>query len=378
MKKCPNCQKTFDDDKRFCQIDGTPLVEAIEPPQTEDPFKTVVVGKQDIPIPSISQDPMKTTVISGDPKDDDILQIPEVFDPMKTIVVSEPIKFEKPVENPVVNEPSISTPELPKFNEPSLTPPNFGDLTSSEPPKFEEPKAEPKFEAPIANPFSDPPKFDKPIANPFSEPPKFEVPAPTPFNETPTVIDSPKFDSNPLPSESSPMSSPFEVPKNEPIQSPFQTNEPPPPPFKEPESPFSAPPSPFDPTPFQSNEPAMSQPLQQAEWNPPSPPVQDWQNQSIGAETPFQPPVVSGGKQNQTLGIVTLILGILGFLCIGFIAGVPALITGFMTMKKVKSDPAQYGGKTLAIIGMILGGLGTLWSLAYVAFVLIALLSNMR
>ena len=28
MKKCPTCEKTFEDSYRFCQLDGTPLVDA--------------------------------------------------------------------------------------------------------------------------------------------------------------------------------------------------------------------------------------------------------------------------------------------------------------------------------------------------------------
>lgn len=363
MKKCPNCQKTFDDDKRFCQIDGTPLVEMFEPPQVEDPFKTVVVGKQDIPLENISDDPMKTTVISADSKDDDILQIPEVFDPMKTVVISEPIKFEKPTATPPVDEPVVSAPELPKFNEPSLSPPKFGDLAANEPPKTETPKVE----APISNPFNQPPKNNTPISNPFSEPPKIESPFSAPVNEPSKPFEAPKFDS--LPSESSP----FEMSKNEPISSPFEIKENQPPPFKEPA--FNPPPSPFESTPFQPNEP-VNQSMQQAEWNPPNPPIQEWQNQSIGAETPFQPPPVGASAgQNQTMGIVTLVLGIVALLCLGFIAGIPALITGFLTMKNVKSDPIQYGGKTLAIVGMILAVLGILWSLAYVAFWVFVLIS---
>src|SRR5690349_10218235 len=44
MKRCPTCQKTFDDNMRFCQTDGTPLVE--DAPQ--DPYKTMVASKEDI------------------------------------------------------------------------------------------------------------------------------------------------------------------------------------------------------------------------------------------------------------------------------------------------------------------------------------------
>lgn len=345
MKKCPNCQKTFDDDKRFCQIDGTPLVEMVEPPQIEDPFKTVVVGKQDIP--NISEDPMKTTVISADSKDDDILQIPEVFDPMKTMVVSEPIKFDKTTETPSIGETSISTPELPKFNEPDLSPPNFGDLVVNEPLKMEEPKFEPPIQSPISNPFNEPPKFDQPISNPFSEPPPFESPFSTPVSQPPQTAESPKFEPPPV------ENSPFEMPKNAPIPPPFQMNEPPP--FKEPEPIFNPPPSPFEPTPFEQN-----QQMQQTEWNPPTPPAQEWQ----GQEMPVQQPIANAAGQNKTLAIVSLVLGIASFICaLSFIGAIPAVITGYMQKGKIKSNPAEYGGGGLATIGMILGVINIILSI---------------
>ncbi|HXH69318.1 MAG TPA: hypothetical protein VNI60_03120, partial [Pyrinomonadaceae bacterium] len=30
MKRCPTCKRTFDDSMKFCQTDGTPLVDATE------------------------------------------------------------------------------------------------------------------------------------------------------------------------------------------------------------------------------------------------------------------------------------------------------------------------------------------------------------
>ncbi len=41
MKKCPTCDKTFNDGMRFCQTDGTPLVEAADD-ANKDPYKTTV------------------------------------------------------------------------------------------------------------------------------------------------------------------------------------------------------------------------------------------------------------------------------------------------------------------------------------------------
>jgi hypothetical protein len=374
MKKCPNCQKTFDDDKRFCQVDGTPLIDEVELPQVEDPYKTVVVGKQDIPLGNIADDAMKTTIMSADSKDDDILQIPEVFDPMKTMVVSEPIKFDKPVEPPKIDEPSISTPELPKFNEPNLTPPNFGEFSANEPPKaappkFEAPKFDPpKPESPISSPFNEPPKFDKPIANPFSEPPKVESPFSAPKIEPPKPFEAPKFDAPSLPETNSPVKSPFELPKNDPFSSPMKANEPPP--FKVPES-NSPPPSPFSPTPFGQNEPFGGQPLEKAEWKPPTPPAQDF-----GGQSSFQPTSAAPAKQNNTLGMVSLILGVVSFVCgLSFLAAIPAIITGYMQKGKIKSDPVQFGGGGLATAGMILGVANVILSIIFIVLYVLLLAS---
>ena len=322
MKKCPNCQKTFDDSKRFCQVDGTPLVDIVEPAETEDPFKTVVMGKP--PLGNAAEDPMKTTVISGDSKDDDILQIPEEFDPMKTMVVSDPIKLEPktPVNEPVVPEP-------PKFNEPSITPPKMEDLSPVNTPKAETPV--------VPNPFNEPKKEIPVVPNPFNEPPRVEAPVvPNPFNE---------------PQKS-------ETPVN-PISSPFEAKTENKPPFKEPESPFTAPPSPFD-SPFnQPNEP-VGQELQSS-WNPPPVPNEQWDQQDIGSNTPFQPPPAgTSGGQNQTMAIVSLVLGILSCLCcFSILTGPAALIVGIKARSKANANPAEFGGSGLALAGMITGGIGT-------------------
>jgi Domain of unknown function (DUF4190) len=378
MKRCPTCQKEFPDSMRFCQTDGTPLVDAVETAVPETP-KPISPPPPFNPPSNVQDDPMKTMVVSSDSKEEDILQIPEVFDPMKTMVVSDEVKKSVPPSNPI-SEPVVSAPDPPKFSEPSLSPPSFGDLSgsSNQPPKFDAPKPidppkpiEPaKMDSPFSSPFNEPPQSNTPFS-PFNEPPKVDTPVSSPFNEPP------KFDAKPLPSDNSP----FNQPANSPMSSPFDS----PPPFKEPT--FANTPPPFDNSPFnqpqtpfgqQSNEQFNPPVQQQSEWTPPAAPVAGWGDQGLGQNTPFTPPPIGSGSQNQTLGIVSLVLGILGFLCLGFIAGVPALITGFMTIKNVNRDPVQYGGKVLAIVGMIFGALGTLWSLAYVAFVIIAILSNAR
>ena len=110
--------------------------------------------------------------------------------------------------------------------------------------------------------------------------------------------------------------------------------------------------------------------MAQSEWTPPPAPESSWQNQPVGQNTPFQPPP-AGAKLNQTMPIVSLIFGIISLCCyVSPVTGVIALITGFLGIKNVKNDPSRYGGKTLAIIGMILGGLLFVVGLVYWVFLI--------
>jgi hypothetical protein len=337
MKRCPTCQKEFADSMRFCQTDGTPLIDSADAEQPLDPYKTVV-GQ---PPPD---DPFKTVVggAGAQSKDNDILQLPEEpADPMKTMVVS-PGDWKKDEASSATGSDS-SMPEPPKFNEPDLNPPPFGDLSpqsssstgdifgsgssSTAPPPFE-PPSEPKI--------SDSPFGQPPSSSPFQ----------SPFEQQKSSFEPP---------------SPFDAPAPPP-----QFDAPKPPPFKEPESPFANQ-QPFDQSPFgqpqnplgQATNDPFSNPSPQAEWNPPPAPVQNWQDQQLGANTPFQPPVVTGsGGQNQTLAIVSLVLGILSLPCCGwYIFGIGALITGFIAKGKADNDPGNYGGRGMALAGIIMGAI---------------------
>jgi hypothetical protein len=85
------------------------------------------------------------------------------------------------------------------------------------------------------------------------------------------------------------------------------------------------------------------------------------------------------GTQNQqnTLAIVSLVCGILSIVfCLNIVAGVPAIIMGLMQMNKIKSDPVTYGGKGLAIGGIVSGALGTLIGLGWLLLVVISAIGN--
>jgi hypothetical protein len=79
MKKCPTCEKTFEDSMRFCQADGTQLVAVVE---TIDPYKTMVARPGEIAA-AMPPKPSEPAHEEGD-----VLQIPKA-DPNKTMFVSE-------------------------------------------------------------------------------------------------------------------------------------------------------------------------------------------------------------------------------------------------------------------------------------------------
>jgi len=279
MKRCPTCDKTFDDNMRFCQADGTPLVEDVAP---LDPYKTMVARPEDVAAASPSS--------SGT---DDVLDLPADSDPAKTMYASEDeIRAEMAArdegDEQVIDIPPLVEPPPPIFSEPS--------------------------------------------------------PPPSPFS-------APDVSGSSVP----PIPSPFDEPKR-------STYEPPPPPFDEPK------PEPAF-TPF--DQPA-SAPIAKAEWTPPPAPDADWQKQQIGKSTPFQPPAAGTGSVNQTLPIISLVLGIVSLCCyISPLTGLGALITGYLGIKNANNDPRTYGGKGLAIAGMIIGGLMFLVGAGYYIMIIL-------
>ncbi len=430
MKKCPNCQKEFPDSMRFCQTDGTPLLDAVEEIQPEDPLKTTVVRQEDIASSIPSSDPFKTMVAGSRKTEDsgDLLQLPEEFDPLKTMVAlpisapekpvwedlqPEPLKFEaikeeihaeqpsspfsgfsqpsEPLPEPtpdLSNDPTVLQPEPPKFNEPDLSPPNFGNLSAKDDVEddlaatmiqnsWEVGKASMSDPAPVSNdsPFAKP--NDAPMSSPFDAPQSsFDTP---PVNEPQSPFNAPQ---SPFEAPKSPFDAPFSQPQQSPFDAPQSSfdqpkssfEEPPPtqfggPQFDMPSPQFGTPQSQFN----QMNEPSFgNQPLQQNDWTPPPSPVAGWQDQGLGAQTPFQPPMAMQG-QNQTLPIISLVLGIISLCCyIGWATGPAALITGYLGMKNCNNDPNQYGGKGLAIAGMIVGGIFTaLWLIYWIIIIVV-------
>ena len=365
MKKCPTCGKTFDDNMRFCQTDGTPLVDdapaaAPEPPPVEepafDPYATIVgVPKSAMP-PSVSPEtpveppsasPAGEVVlepladagpsssadagaIAGESASsipvappDDILDLGD-SDPLKTMYVSDTEM--KEVLGSAGQGTDIPVEEI-KADEAEANTSNTGgtDFGSISPPP---------------SPFSEQPSAPEDI--PMPAPPSFLDTPPLPQSEAETQVQQPEPAVEPEPSYQD------EAPTI------FQSA---------PEVQYASTPQYADPAPGA---------MQNQDWTPPPAPQPEWQNQQIGSNTPFQPPPAGAGGENKTLAIVSLVLGILSICCyVGPVTGLVALITGFMAYKKAGDDPQNYGGKGLALAGMITGGLFMVVGVVYYILIII-------
>lgn len=169
----------------------------------------------------------------------------------------------------------------------------------------------------------------------------------------PEVVDIPPATEAPAPSfgDMSPPPSPFATSEPEPPAPSFIESEPepaPPPMADEPATMIQPPPA-FEPPP----------PAPVEQWTPPPAPEPAWQNQEIGSNTPFNPPPPGVVGQSQGLAIASMICGILSCLCcLSIFTGPAGAIMGFLAKKKADEDPANYGGRTFALVGMITGVVG--------------------
>ena len=294
MKRCPICDKTFDDSMKFCQTDGTPLVDASQT-GSDDLMKTMVSSPTDLPEPPY--DSFKTIV--GNPLsagEENLSQAPNASDVEKTQILS---KEEM--------EREMGADELGENTEKDFSPPSpFGNSTPS------------WMDSPGKNP------------NDYSSPS---------FGE----IGSSDYGASSTP-------------------------------FQEPEQSYGSRDS-FNQAPFGGQAESYNPPIQQSEWTPPPAPVSGWQNQSIGQNTAFQTPI-SGQGEDKTLAIVSLVCGILSLTCCGPVTGIAALITGYMAKNNVESNPQQYGGRGLALAGIIMGGISLVVTVLYFIFAMIGGIFN--
>ncbi|MDI1241865.1 MAG: DUF4190 domain-containing protein [bacterium] len=181
MKKCPTCDREFDDAMRFCQTDGTTLVDAA--PEV-DPYKTMVASKADI---AAMMPPISASVEPGPEPPEEVLDLPAA-DPKKTMYASEDEirSAMAEVDSPLVDIPPVAPePAPPAFiappkdevadsgfskTTPPIPSPFGGSPPPAETPAFNAPDPEPPAfaqaepPAPAFNPFNNPPEAHAPLA----------------------------------------------------------------------------------------------------------------------------------------------------------------------------------------------------------------------
>lgn len=112
--------------------------------------------------------------------------------------------------------------------------------------------------------------------------------------------------------------------------------------------------------------PRNTNPISWAQQQPPPqqsyPPAQ-WQSPQPQQNYAFAPhPMMMRSGPNQTLPIVSLCLGVasisVGWCCyLGVLLGPAAIVTGVIGMVQNKNNPDMYGGRGLALAGIITGAL---------------------
>ncbi|MGH8081267.1 MAG: DUF4190 domain-containing protein [Lysobacter sp.] len=71
-------------------------------------------------------------------------------------------------------------------------------------------------------------------------------------------------------------------------------------------------------------------------------------------------------RQTNTLALISLISGILGWTLLPFLGSVAAIITGHLARGQIRREPARYDGDGLALVGLILG-----WASVIMAVVMV-------
>ncbi|MBV9217516.1 MAG: DUF4190 domain-containing protein [Acidobacteria bacterium] len=316
MKRCPTCDKTFEDTLKFCQADGTPLVDE-SGGEPLDPYATMISA----PVPK-TDDAIK--------KEETVLEpaAPPAGDTQSSVAADSAAAISVPDDS------------LPPGSDPLKT------MMVSEEEMRAAMSTDPSAE--VSTPEPAPPSFIAPAGDDLAPPP-------SPFTEEDLIHES-------LPAAEAAT----QIYPTGDVQTPAAPAEPAP----VVEEPAAAAPAAFNPPP--------SQPVQ--EWTPPPAPDAQWQNQQIGSNTPFQPPPAGVAGQSQGLAIGSMICGILSCLCcFSVITGPIAVVLGYLARKKIAEDPASYGGGGFALVGMITGILGFIIGVTLIILqIFFGVLSNIK
>ncbi|MBC7900967.1 MAG: DUF4190 domain-containing protein [Saprospiraceae bacterium] len=117
----------------------------------------------------------------------------------------------------------------------------------------------------------------------------------------------------------------------------------------------------------------------QTNW-PPSSPPDAWQSQMPVYQNQQFGMANYSGSADQTIPTVSLVLGIVSIVMVccygGIWLGLPAAILGYMGMRNADNDPGRYGGRGLAIAGMVIGIATCLLSIVHIIVLIFSMLAS--
>jgi hypothetical protein len=116
--------------------------------------------------------------------------------------------------------------------------------------------------------------------------------------------------------------------------------------------------------------PSAELPPPASQWQPPSPATPMWQP---------PPPPVYAQQENKSLATAAMVIGIIsvtvGWLCLGPIPGIAAIIMGAVAISKIKKTPDRVGGKPMAVVGVVTGSVTVLIYAGIMIFYIVVLIA---
>ena len=114
------------------------------------------------------------------------------------------------------------------------------------------------------------------------------------------------------------------------------------------------------------NTPSAELPPSSSEWRPPQRAVPEWKP---------PPPPYYAQPQNKNLATASMILGIIsvtvGWLCMGPLFAIAAIVLGAVALSQIKKTPERVGGKQMAWTGVVTGSVAVIGLTAFYIFVII-------
>lgn len=111
--------------------------------------------------------------------------------------------------------------------------------------------------------------------------------------------------------------------------------------------------------------------------SPVAPPADQWQPPPPAWQPP--PPPAFAQPPNKSLATASLIIGIIsvtvGWLCLGPIPGIAAIILGAVALSQMKKYPDRVGGKQSAVIGIVTGSITVLIYIGFMIFYIVVMIA---